>query len=74
MLGSGVVSTGQEGSKKDAYQSVDHQHCPCLIIVLALGDDIPQLPLGSIARPNLDRVQVRTEISRQFIDEETLPG
>ena len=45
------------------YQSVHHQHCPRLIIMLALGDNIPQLALGSIARTNLDQIQVRTEVS-----------
>ncbi len=39
-----------------------------------LGYDIPQLTSGSITGSDLNQIQVCTEISRQFIDEETLVG
>jgi hypothetical protein len=55
-------------------QSINHEHCICLVIMLALGNDIPQLAFGSITRTNLNEIQVCTEVSRQLIDEEALSG
>ncbi len=45
------------------YQSVNHKHCICLVIMLALGNDIPQLAFGSITRTDLNEIQVCTKVS-----------
>jgi hypothetical protein len=62
-LGLGMLALNR-GAKVPTYQSVDQKHGSRLVIMLAFGNDIPQLSLGSIARTNLNGVQVCTEISR----------
>lgn len=54
------------------YQSADDQDGACGIIVLALGDDIKALAIGSAASCHLDGRQVGSRVARERINKETL--
>jgi hypothetical protein len=52
-------------------QSADNDHGVGSIIVLPSRDDIPALTISGTTSADLDRGQVRTEVARQFVNEET---
>ena len=56
------------------YEAANDQSKPCLVVVLASGDNIPLLGSAAVTSGRLDGGEVLPEVARRRIDEQAGTG